>query len=517
MGNMQNAEYGKLKRLLLFVVVIKLIASYFIDLGNDEAYYYTYALQPDYNHFDHPPMVGFLIQLTTFNLHWVNNISMRLGAIACSAAATFFLYRLTSLLFNSRTAWFSSLIFQCSIYTSVIAGLFILPDSPQMPLYIGALWLMASLLFDNTAKHLQLIYWLLLGACIGLAALCKIHALYLWAGFGLYLILQQPKWLLNYRLYLAALVTLLFLLPIWYWNVQNNFITYAFHAERVTHRHLSWDSLLQEILGEVLYQNPVIALLTAVSVIFATKQLLGKSTKQAVLIWLLCMSIPMLLLFWGLSLFNPTLPHWSGPAYIPLFIIGAYYLHHKQTSYTPLYLRIAGSLVLIALVAATLLIQLAPFQTGNKTVARYGEGCPTLDVSGWQALYTDFDSLSKTDVEKGIMQENSPILVNKWFPAAQLELYVGSKMPQHTLLGVGTLPNLHKFAWLNKERTWLQLHQNAYCIVPSNNPMNVEEEYGKYFEKISTPDTLPQIRGGAVVRYFLVYRLRNCINIPSKP
>ena len=82
-------------------------------------------------------------------------------------------------------------------------------------------------------------------------------------------------------------------------------------------------------------------------------------------------------------------------------------------------------------------------------------------------------------------------------------------------MGVGNLENLHHFAWLNEERKPLKLNDDAYCIVPSNVPMNVEEAYSKYFTSIEKPDTINQIRGGKAVRYFYVYRMKNCKEIPK--
>ena len=49
-------------------LIIKSIPASMIELGNDEVYYWTYALFPDWSHFDHPPMVGITIQLFTLNL-----------------------------------------------------------------------------------------------------------------------------------------------------------------------------------------------------------------------------------------------------------------------------------------------------------------------------------------------------------------------------------------------------------------------------------------------------------------
>ena len=81
----------KLWWLILISLGIKIAVSYFLELGNDEVYYYTYALQPDWSHFDHPPMVGWMIRCTTLNLHWLSDLSMRLGSMLSAVLASVFI------------------------------------------------------------------------------------------------------------------------------------------------------------------------------------------------------------------------------------------------------------------------------------------------------------------------------------------------------------------------------------------------------------------------------------------
>jgi hypothetical protein len=112
------------------------------------------------------------------------------------------------------------------------------------------------------------------------------------------------------------------------------------------------------------------------------------------------------------------------------------------------------------------------------------------------------------------MSESSSIIVGKWFPAGHLEFYT-SRTTGLPLIGIGPLQDIHKFAWLNKERPTLFIGADAYCIVPSNVPFNVAESYGSYFGTIDAPIVIEQKRGGVVVRNFLVYRLRGCIKVPQ--
>ncbi len=150
----------KLWWLIGISMVVKIVISYFLELGNDEVYYYTYALQLDWNHFDHPPMVGWMIRVFTFNLHWLSALSMRLGSLIAAAIATIVVFESGTLLKNEKAGWIAALLYNLSIYTSIIAGLFVLPDSPQLLFFTLSIYLMLSwvmkphffTLFDSQAQ-----------------------------------------------------------------------------------------------------------------------------------------------------------------------------------------------------------------------------------------------------------------------------------------------------------------------------------------------------------------------------
>lgn len=508
---MHQSYSRKVLWLILVVSIVKMISASLIELGNDEVYYWTYALQPDWNHFDHPPMVGWMIRITSFNLYWVSALSLRLGSIASAALSTWFVFKTVKLIGNEKAGWYAALLYNCSVYTGIIAGLFILPDSPQMLFWTGALYIMAYLFIRDDDQKLGV--WLLLGLLIGLATLCKIHGLYLWAGFGLFLVLTRARWLLNWRLYAAVAVTVLCVLPVIYWNVLNDFITYRFHSERVMHTSLQWDMLGREIAGEFLYQNPVIFLLLLVALVAMMRNRIRFNRKKAA-VWIQCMSLPMILLFWGVSAFNPTLPHWSGPAYIPLFFSGGLYLERQSHKTFPGFIKVAGTLVMTVLIAGIVLVRLSPVNFGSHDKANYGEYCPTLDLSGWKDFSNAFYQIAAEDAVDGRMKKDAPILINKWFPGGHLEFYT-SRLTGIPVIAVGKLDDVHKFAWLNKVRRHLQTGDDAYAIVPSNLPMNVAEVYGAYFTSIEKPVVINQTRSGGVIRYFSVYRLKNCRRVPA--
>ena len=499
--------------LIVIVAIVKLCIAPLIELGNDEVYYWTYALQLDWNHFDHPPIIGFLIRLTSLNLWWSSELSLRLGSILGASIATWFIFKLGKLIDGERVGWFAALIYTACIYTGFIAGFFILPDSPQMPFWTAALYIMAHLILKQHDQN-NVFVWALLGIVIGLATLCKVHGLYLWVGFGLFILFKRIAWLTNWRIYLAALITLCFTIPIFYWNFKNDFITYKFHSERVSNTGIQWESLLREIVGEITYQNPILFVLFIFSVIALLANKIRFKQKRIV-IWLFSMSVPMLLTFWGISLFNPTLPHWSGPAYIPIFLIAAVYLERSTNKIYPNWLKIAIGFIIVLLIAGIATIRFSPRNFGSHDLQNYGEYCPTLDLSGWKDFGIQFNNLVKRDIDEKVMNNGSVILANQWFPAGHIEFYV-SEPSEIPLIGVGSLKDLHKFIWLNKDRKKLAIGDDAYCIVPSNLPLDVQLTYGSYFTEIKPAQTINQVRNGGVVRYFYIYRMKECKKIPAE-
>ena len=506
-----NLDYPKKTIWLIGIaIIVKLALSFLLELGNDEVYYYTYAVQPDWNHFDHPPLVGWMIQLSTFNLHWVSTLSMRLGSILAAAVSTWIVFRTGTLIHSARAGWVAALLYTCSIYTSIIAGLFIMPDSPQLLFFTWSIYWMAKWVIKP--QQFNWINWIGLGCLIGLATLSKVHGLYLWAGFGGFLLFHQIRTLKQPFLYIAILVTLCFVLPILYWNLGNDFITYKFHSKRVLHSGIQLASFTQQILGEFLYQNPLVYISCLIPLIrFGKLTSIFHNKALQLLLWL---SIPLIVLFWCISLFNPTLPHWTGPGFIGLFLIAGVYWSEVSNNVFPGLIKWAMGFLSLLVVGFVLLVHVFPIQLGSKTPENLGEYNPINDVTGWTQFSAEFKALAAQDVQDMIMQDKSPILVSKWFPAGHILFYTAQPI-QKQVIAIGALEDVHKFAWLNQDQPNLQIGQDAYFIQPSNLPFDPKKSILPYFETMGITDTIQIQKRGLVLRAFYVYRFKNCQKIPA--
>ena len=504
----------KVDWLIVVALVVKIILSFFIELGNDEVYYYTYAIQPDWNHFDHPGMVGWMMRVTSLNLYWVSALSMRIGSMICAGLATYFIFKIGTVIKDEYAGYIAAWLYTISFYTSIIAGLFVLPDSPQLLFFtLSIYWMVKQVKYNH---HFTTKDWIILGVLIGLSTLSKVHGLYLWAGFGAFILFHQTKTLQQAGLYIGVFISVLCVLPIVYWNVQNDFITYQFHSERVMHTGLQLDSFLQQIVGEIIYQNPLVYLSVIIAFFNFKRLKLAFQQQPAMLKLLLWLSIPLIATFWLLSLFNSTLPHWTGPGFIALFIISGVYwsTYTPKEKGLPIIVQYAAGLLVILVTGILLFIYVFPKQIGSTQSANLGEYNPINDLTGWERFTKAFEQIVQKDKAAGIIKPNAPIIVHKWFPAGHLLFYTARPLNMD-VIAVGKLEDVHKFAWLNVQTKGLSLGEDAYCIVPSNLPVDPQLLYGTYFEKIVKPDTIAMVTQGVTLRNFYVYRLIHCKKLPE--
>lgn len=486
--------------LLTISFVVRLFAAAFVELGNDEVYYWTYALYPDWSHFDHPSMVGWMIQFFSLNLLLDSELFIRLSSVVFMTIDTYIIYLIGKEAKDQRTGLYAALLYTGSIYAFVITGIFILPDTP-----LSLFWLLATLYAirwlrsDNPSKK----HILLTGLLTGLAFLSKYTGVFIWVGIGLYILVFDRKKLKNPWLYAAALITIICTLPVVYWNWQNNFVSFGFHSDRVSlfsKPNLAYFGT--EIGGEVLYNNPVNFILAIIAVVFYFRgKLDGDSTAQRLTV---CTALPLIVLFWFFALTRPTLPHWNSPAYNMLIILSAIMLS-KNTKKTPK--PIIASVTLLAIV---LFFGIAEIKTGfipldkHTESEKMGRDDFTLDMYGWRKFSKEFGKVREKATNEGVMRADDGIISHKWFPLANLDYYV-ARPHDMKAFGLGPIEDIHKYKWINQERGGLQLGSDYWYITDSHYYNDPKSIYEGYFEEISLIDTITIARCGKPAKNFFVY------------
>jgi hypothetical protein len=515
MSDKKPELFGKIKvtekQFLLLIIsinlIIKVLPATILELGNDEVYYWTYALFPDWSHFDHPPMVGLTIQLFTMNLAFQTEFFIRLGSLVMSSVNIILLFHLVKRIYSVEAAYISSLLFTASIYFNIICGLFIMPDTPQTFFIMVALYygLPAITAVNHTkGDSLKII---LFGIFTGLAFLSKYHALFLWFGFGLYILFHNRRWLKRSSLYISIFVTLLVMTPVIYWNITNNFISFTFHESRVGlfNSQIRAESFLPFILGQFFYQNPVLSIIFVLTLFSLFKK--GRDQLSATDKLLLYLSLPLILIFTLSSLFNNTFPHWTGPAFIGLIILSSGWLNEKLAANRK---KVINSLLgANALVVLAILIGIAQINYGlffaplkGQDPKKLGSNDVTLEMYGWRQAGIKFQQFLKRE---GIVQtdhDKVKIITNNWYPAAHIDFYLAHPL-NIDLLVEGTLGKTHKYYWINKVRK-MNTSDKIFYITSSQlfkDPVIFAGTYHRFVAR----DTLQIKRNGKTVKNLFIY------------
>lgn len=499
-----SSHYKKLFLLIVLTTVLRFFAASFTELGNDEVYYWTYAQHLQWNYFDHPPMVALWIRTFTANLALEKfELFIRLGSIFSCIVSTLLLFHLAKKLFSEKAGWYAACLYNASVYASILTGVFILPDSPQMIFWCSSLYFLMQLL----NKPERWCYWLQFGLCAGLCIMSKVHGIFLWFGFGLYILFKERDFLKKPQLYVSIVLTAIIISPILFWNISNNFITYRFHSQRVISSIYSFNffGLFREIYGQILYTNPFNFIIIISAIVAWWK---NKIKHLPSLVLYNFIAIPMIAVFIIFSFFGDTLPHWSGPAYITLIPIASIYLSERYpNSNFPKQIKGALALIIILLTAGVLFTNYFPGTVGEKNNRELGSKDVTLDMYGWEQGAKIFNQIYLKEQNQGSMPLNSPVVCFNWFPAAHEDYYF-CRPYNIKLIGLGPINNLHHYIWLNDYNIRQVNMEKAYSITPSNEYHEAKNTYSGYYNQIDSIATIITYRNNNVCRYFTVFRLQ---------
>lgn len=517
--------------------VIRCLVAFSMELGTDEAYYWLYSQDINWNYFDHPPIVAIWIRIFTANL-LLQDIEgfIRLGSVVGCGIASWAIYKIGETLHSSIAGLFGVCLYNASIYASITAGIFIMPDAPQMVFYTLSLWVIVYITKDEKSWKA----WLAFGVLAGLCIMSKLFGVFLWTGLGLFTLLKKREWFSKPYIYVAFLVTAIIVSPILVWNFQNDFLTFRFHSDRVavTRSGLDIISFWREVINQVLYNNPinVIAIITAL-IAFIKKNKAKKAENDALSIFNF-IALPLVVLLFGISLFRDTsLPHWSGQAYVALIPMAAMYLTSLTINYSKRLLLTSLSTLVAFLVVWQYLIHFTPeifdervvdkksLQSEKRTVSRLFGSFERFQLiaetrNSWEPAGEAFVKLYHQDTSSGIIEKNAPVVSYKWW-GAHIEYYFcyPNNIP---MIGLGEPNELHQYLFTNAERKDEVNLDSAYCIVPADDKYNVQLKYSPYYEKIDKHSLITVKRNGNPDVKFYVYKLSGWKNRlpmvePEKP
>src|SRR5439155_22208849 len=190
-----------------------------VGLYPDEAQYWFWAQHPAFGYYSKPPLVAWLIALTTAGFG-DSEFAIRLSAPLLHAGTAGIVYAMAAHLFDRRTGFWSALAYLTLPGVSVSAFI-ISTDAVLLPCWAAALYAFIRAREPGGGR-----WWLAAGIAAGAGLLAK-YAMAYWFLSALGFVLFVPDERRHLRPLLASIaIALLIYLPNLWWNWSHGFVSY---------------------------------------------------------------------------------------------------------------------------------------------------------------------------------------------------------------------------------------------------------------------------------------------------
>ncbi len=310
--------------------------GFFTELGNDECYYWMYSQNLDWGYFDHPPVVAVIISMgyTLFS----NELGVRFMTILLSALVIWLLWELLPTEEKKREN--SKLVFIMLVASSPLLHIYGFITTPDVPLiFFAILFMYVYKLFIEKESWGKAV---LLGLVMAAMAYSKYHG----ALVVIFILLSNPKLLLNPKIYVAGLIAAFLLIPHLLWQYNHDFASFQYHLSG-RHESFKWESLWLYPINTLLVLNPLLS-----PILFyrlpgmKSENLFERSLK---------------FLFWGFIVFfafsafkSHVEPHWIAIVIVPTI----FFLFKIFTTNTSRYFKITSYITIGILLVARIILAL---------------------------------------------------------------------------------------------------------------------------------------------------------------
>ena len=213
--------------LLACLTIIRLFISIFIDPDGAPAYYAMWSKHLQLSYFDHPSITAILIKISTSIFGW-NSFGIKFPGIIMFTVISIFIYKSIILLSkNYKGAFWAILLFN---FTPWIASSFGIkganPDIPFILFYIMSFYYFIKLYKTDNPKYWYIISFLTI---LGINSKYKMVFIYPSIIIASLLIPKLKHHWKTKHLYIAGFTSLLGLITILIWNLNNNFASFSYH------------------------------------------------------------------------------------------------------------------------------------------------------------------------------------------------------------------------------------------------------------------------------------------------
>lgn len=321
-----------------------------IQLYPDEAQYWVWSRQMAWGYFSKPPMIAWLVRLTT-DIGGQGEAWVRVSSVLLHGAAPLFLFHAARRLYDARVALLAVLLYSLMPGVQLSSGV-ASTDAPLLFFLSVVVWAYVRLLDAPPSRAAG--WGALAGLLLGLAFLSKYAAVYALIGLVIHaLVAESARRAWRPRVILCAAAALILVVAANFgWNAHNGFATFAHTA-----RNADWTSpsLFHplEVLdfgadqAAVFGPVPLAVLVTGCALGIRRRRLGGPDSL------LLSLALPPLVLVTVQALLSRANANWAFTAYAPGSILAAAWLvRWRARGWTFAALGLQGAFCLLFLAAA---------------------------------------------------------------------------------------------------------------------------------------------------------------------
>ncbi len=465
------------------VYVLRFLLSLFMGMMPQDAYYYLYSEHLALSYFDHPPMVAYMLKLTSA-IFGQSLLTIKLTDFGISLLSFFSFYYLSTLFLSKRGALYAAIFYGSTILLTIIS----FNTTPDVPLIF--FWTIALIVLYKAIFQNKLHFWALSGVLMGLSFDSKYTGLFLLMGLFLFLLMSKNyrHLLFSKQMFVTMLLFLITVAPIIYWNFENDWISFAFQTtERVADEgQFALKPLL--FLGTLGTQLTLLIPVLFCGMVVVYFKLTRKAIKKRRLFddptnFLLAFSVPIIGFFFAVSLITWVKLNWMMPGYVAAIILTSRYLGKKL---------VFSQVVLSLIIHILLFIQVAFYVVEVKSDDTW---------FGWEQLAEEVETLKEQNPDSFIFSEDG------YKVSAVLNFYMDEHVYSGNVVGVNGL----QFSIIDSELDHLE-GRDAIFIDSENNFKNLSKSnripgfLNNYFNQVTelAPIIIEDSRSRPV-RKFLIY------------
>ena len=335
-----------------FYFFLNIFQAGFTGLTSDEGYYWYLSTHLDWGYYDHPPLLALLINLG--RRLFSGELGVRFFSVLIMSAGLIFLAEVIGEKEKQKSSLYFMIISMPLLnYITFIA----FPDSPLVALSIIYLYFYKKFLEKHSTKA---------SFFMGLALSAMLYSKYHAVLIPLFIIMSNPKLLLDKKYYCSLGIALALFMPHLYWQYKHDFVSFKYHLIGRSHG-FALNNLTDFLSVQVLVLCPA---LIFVPFVYKTKNPFERSLKFVVLgtlTFFLCATLKGYVHF-----------HWTSIVIFPLIILGyAYYSNQRKKMF---FILTIPMLLFVVFFRTYLVVKILPMNTFNRVDYFHGRSLWADDI-----------------------------------------------------------------------------------------------------------------------------------------